>query len=141
YSKLAYRHTFAGDFNGTNSYFFRQANSDFDFSKGDWHFSARVNPRLSADTGTLFCITNQSGCEARIFIDAQMALGVSACSNGIETLSLTAPAGVIASNQYQKVSVQQLFDRWFIRVNDVLVASATNTTRLAPAVGQVFIGC
>jgi hypothetical protein len=140
YSTNAYRHSRAGDFNGTNAFVYRSANGDFNFAKGDWHFSGRFWTRTPVNAGTLFSVTN-GPISARVIIDSQRAVNFTVFSNSAEILKISTPPASVTNGQYQKISVQQLFDRWFIRVNDVILASTTNTLRLPPALGQVSIGC
>jgi hypothetical protein len=141
YSTQSYRQSYAADFNGTNAYFHRAANPDFDFSRGDWHFSARINPRNSATPGTLFCSTNAVGRGLRILVGPDLSVILSISSGSAEILHLNTPPGILLKSQYQKVSVQELFDQWFIRINDVTVAATTNYLRLSPLTGELFIGC
>ena len=140
YSPNAYRHSRAGDFNGTNTCVFRDANADFNFVRRDWHFSGRFWLRGQTGAGTLFSFTN-AATAARIEVNDQLAVNFVVRSNAAEIFRLSTPPAAVSPGQYQKISVQQLFDRWFIRVNDVVVATTTNTLRLPAATGQVYIGC
>jgi hypothetical protein len=141
FSTRAYRLTYAGEFNGSNAFLSRPVNPSFDFSKGDWHLSARLWPDRMDGNHTVFSMGSDTGNFFKVYLDDHGALRLSLVSGGAETLSLATPQGAVNMNGWQKISIQQLFDRWMIRINDELVLDKTNKARLKPYAGPVYIGC
>ncbi|HOC57257.1 MAG TPA: putative Ig domain-containing protein [Verrucomicrobiota bacterium] len=141
YSTNAYRLSYAGRFDGSNSFLSRIADAHFDFSKGDWHLSTHIWPDHREGTRTIFAGGSDSNTFFRVFLDSSGALHVRLVSDGAERLNLATRDGLIHNTGWQKISVQQLFDQWMIRVDDTLVLDARNESRLKPFSGDVRIGC
>jgi hypothetical protein len=140
FSTKAHHIAFSAKFNGTNAFLWRFTNPHFDFSRGDWHLSARLWPDTLSENRAVYSMWSDSSNYFKVFADNHAALNVLVVSNGVEVLSLATPSGTLHTNGWQKISIQQLFDRWMVRINDALVVDTTNTARLLPYTGPVLIG-
>jgi hypothetical protein len=141
FSTSAYRLTYAGRFNGSNAFLSRLSNPDFDLSKGDWHLSAHLWPNWTGGIHTLFYTGSDASNFFKVFLEDQGSLRMVLMSDGAEVMSLGTGPGTIHTNGWQKISVQQLFDRWMLRVDNQLVLDASRPVRLKPYGGVVYLGC
>ena len=124
---------------GANTYLYRTQSADFEFGTGDWHFSTHLFPERLSDRATLFfCGTQESFVQAALESDGSVAL--LARDNGADALSARTRPGLLVTNRWQKVSVQQTGSRWVIRVNDETKLEFRSSHRLRSSGGTVAIG-
>jgi len=136
-----FRGQYSGQFNGTSAYLSRAANASFDFSWGDWLFCGRLRPAQIGSSQVLFFTGSSETNYLRIGIDPQGAIRIDAATNGSVVVSFSSGSTTLTNGGWQKVSLQQTYDNWYLRVNDVLVAATNSPGRLQAFGGIIYIGC
>lgn len=143
FSPAAALGTRAAVFNGSNAYLHRPASAAFDCRDGDWSLTVFVCPANLQGRQTVYFNGTNDVNYLWIYLDAMGAAHVEAATDGYDTVKVSTPAGVFTNGGWRWLWVQQAFDEWNIRVDDVLQGTVHSPLRLPyfSPTSTNYLGC